>query len=63
MPRLRMAINIGRRSHKAQIVHNHRLIKTVEEHLTTNVNVKNKWQTHMQMRIQSNTIKVFVLIY
>ncbi|XP_071035395.1 uncharacterized protein [Parasteatoda tepidariorum] len=43
MPRLRgRARNIGRRTRNAQLVHDHRLNRTVEEHLTDNVNLRNQ---------------------
>lgn len=43
IPRLRgRARNIGRRTRNAQLVHDRRLNRTVEEHSTDNVNLKNQ---------------------
>ncbi|XP_050340695.1 uncharacterized protein LOC126767147 [Bactrocera neohumeralis] len=66
MPRLRgRAKNIGRRSHNPQIARNHRLNRTVEEHLTTNANVReqiansraNENSEQRNQRLRANTLR------
>uniref|UniRef100_A0A0K8UGF5 Transcription elongation factor 1 homolog n=1 Tax=Bactrocera latifrons TaxID=174628 RepID=A0A0K8UGF5_BACLA len=58
-------VYISRRSHNAQMVRNHRLNRTVEEHLTTNANVReqianpraNENSEQRNQRLHANTLK------
>ncbi|KAJ8885437.1 hypothetical protein PR048_011634 [Dryococelus australis] len=66
MPRLRgRAKNIGRRTQNAQLVHNRRLNRRVEEHSTDNVNLRdqvvntraNENLEQRNQRLRANTLR------
>ena len=66
MPRLRgRARNIGRRTRHAELVHNRRLNRTVDEHSTDNTNLRdqvactraNENSEQRTRRLRANTIR------